>query len=442
MDINSDFVVPTLGKCSIDSPFNLGKLKGDQQFDFVADTERILFDDTLRNYESCIKDGIPPLTFEVAGPREKIYFDASKVKAAIVTCGGLCPGLNNVIRAIVMELHYRYGAKSIFGIKYGYQGFLPKNKFEPIMLTPDKVRDIHTQGGTILGSSRGGNDVQQIVDALERLNVNMLFTIGGDGTLHGAYEIHKEITERKLKISVIGIPKTIDNDVVFVDKTFGFETAFSLAVNAITSAQIEAEGGYNGIGLVKLMGRESGFIAANAALARSMVNFVLVPELDFDLEGPNGFLAHLEKRLKERHHAVVVIAEGIGQDWADKDLGDSKDASGNKKLFDCGTYLKDVIQKYMKERSIEHSIKYIDPSYMIRSAPAAPNDSIFCSQLGQNAVHAAMAGKTGIAIGRWHKTFTHIPISMIAGKRNKISLESPLWWNVLESTGQPMSMKN
>jgi 6-phosphofructokinase 1 len=442
MELHSDFIVPTLGKCSIDSPFNLGNTKGDHQFDFVDDAERILYDDTLKNYETCIKDGIPPLSFEVAGPRKKIYFDASKVKAAIVTCGGLCPGLNNVVRAIVMELHYRYGAKSIYGIRYGYNGFLPINQFEPIMLTPDKVRDIHTQGGTILGSSRGGSDQEQIVDALERLNINMLFTIGGDGTLRGANDIHNVIKERNLKIAVVGIPKTIDNDVVFVDKTFGFETAFSLAVNAITAAQSEAEGAYNGIGLVKLMGRDSGFIAANAALAKNMVNFVLVPELTFDLKGVNGFLSQLEKRLKERHHAVIVIAEGVGQDWIEKDNNNSKDASGNKILFDSGTYLKDVIQKYLKEKSIEHSLKYIDPSYMIRSAPANPNDSIFCAQLGQNAVHAAIAGKTGIAIGRWHKTFTHIPISSIAGKRNTISMESPLWWNVLESTGQPMSMKN
>ncbi len=441
MEKDFNLQVPVLGKCSIDSPFNLGSTKGDHQFDFVEDADRILYNDTLENYQDCLKGGSLPPSFEVAGPRKKIYFDSSKVKAAIVTCGGLCPGLNNVVRAIVMELYYRYSSKSIYGIRYGYNGFLPVNKHEPIMLTPDIVRNIHTQGGTFLGSSRGGCIVPEIVDALERLNINMLFTIGGDGTLRGAKEIQEEIQARNLKIAVVGIPKTIDNDVMFVDKTFGFETAFSLGVNAIATAQVEAEGAYNGIGLVKLMGRDSGFIAAHAALARNIVNFVLIPELPFDLKGPNGFISHLEKRLTERHHAVIVIAEGIGQDWLDSGSNE-KDASGNKKLFDCGTYLKDVISRHFKEKSIECSLKYVDPSYMIRSAAAMPNDSLFCAQLGQNAVHAAMAGKTGIAIGRWHNTFTHIPIATIAGRRNKVSLESPLWWSVLESTGQPMNMKN
>lgn len=439
----SDFTVNNLGPCTVNSPLQLGDKKGDNTFDCIEDSERILFDDSLANFRQCLKGKTKPLSFEIAGPRKKIYFDPTKTKSAIVTCGGLCPGLNDVIRAVVMELHYRYGARSIYGIRFGYNGFLPEKKHEPMLLTPDTVRNIHTQGGTILGSSRGGDDVPEIVNALERLNINILFTVGGDGTLKGAYEIHKEIERRKLKIAVVGIPKTIDNDIVYVDKTFGFETAFSLAVNAIASAKIEAEGGFNGIGIIKLMGRNSGFIAANAALARNVANFVLVPEIKFDLYGQNGFLAHLEKRLLSRHHAVVIVAEGVGQDWILKDRRNTdKDASGNLKLQDIGIYLKDVISRHFKEKGIEHSIKYIDPSYMIRSAPAVPNDSIFCAQLGQYAVHAGMAGKTGIVIGRWHGTFTHIPIDAIAGKRNRISPESALWWNVIEATGQPMDMTN
>jgi 6-phosphofructokinase 1 len=360
-----------------------------------------------------------------------------------VTCGGLCPGLNDVIRAIVMELYYRYGTHSIYGIKYGYHGFLPEEGHEPVMLTPAVVADIHTQGGTILGSSRGGSDPDPIVDALERLNINILFTIGGDGTQRGAEDIWKVIKRRKLKIAVVGIPKTVDNDIIYVDKTFGFETAFSMAVDAISSSHVEAEGAFNGIGLVKLMGRHSGYIAANAALAMNDVNFVLIPEINFDLEGKNGFLYHLESRLMKRHHAVICVAEGVGQTWFIKDRRRTKcDASGNIKLADIGIYLQDVIKKYFSQKKIEFTIKYIDPSYMIRSAPAVPNDSIFCAQLGQNAVHAGMAGKTNILIGRWKTYFTHLPLWAIRGKQNRIDPESSLWWNVLESTGQPMNMKN
>jgi len=440
---HADFIVPTLGKCTIASPLKLGHKKGDLVYDYIDDAARILYDDTLKNFKDCRSGKGIPLSFEIGGPRQKIYFDPTKTKAAIVTCGGLCPGLNDVIRAVVMELWYRYGARSIYGIRFGYTGFLPENRHEPLMLTPDLVRNIHTQGGTILGSARGGNNVPEIVNALERLNINILFTLGGDGTQRGALEIQKEIEKRRLKIAVVGIPKTIDNDIVYVDKSFGFETAFSLAVNAISAASIEAEGAYNGIGIVKLMGRYSGYIAANAALARNVVNFVLIPEVPFDLQGENGFFEHLERRLNFRHHAVVLVAEGVGQDWITHDRRNAmRDAGGNLKLRDIGVFLRDEIARSFKARGLKHSIKYIDPSYMIRSAPAVPNDSVFCAQLGQYAVHAGMAGKTGVVIGRWHGTFTHIPIAAMAGRRNTISPESTLWWNVLEATGQPMDMRN
>jgi 6-phosphofructokinase 1 len=438
-----NFKVENLGASTVCSPLNLNTKKGDEIYNYVDDSDRVLYHNTLREVGAFYRAKKRPPSFEMAGPRQKIYFDPSKTKAAIVTCGGLCPGLNDVIRAVVMELYYRYGARTLYGIRYGYHGFLPEDGHEPIMLTPEAVSNIHKTGGTILGSSRGGSDVPEIVNALERLNINILFTIGGDGTQRGAHEIADEARRRRLKIAVVGIPKTIDNDIMYVDRTFGFETAFSMAVDAIAAAHVEADGAYNGIGLVKLMGRHSGYIAANAALAMNDVNFVLIPEIDFALEGPNGFLRHLEDRLRERRHAVVCVAEGVGQNWIVRDRRNAKrDASGNLKLADIGIYLKDVISKHFKQRKIEFTLKYIDPSYMIRSAPAVPNDSVFCGQLGQNAVHAGMAGKTNILIGRWNGIFTHIPLSAVINKQNRISAESSLWWNVLESTGQPMVMKN
>ena len=303
------------------------------------------------------------------------------------------------------------------------------------------VSEIHLKGGTFLGSSRGEQDTEKIVDTLEIMNINLLFCIGGDGTLRGAHDIHKEIEKRKLKIGVAGIPKTIDNDIDLIQKSFGFETAFSIANDIIKNAHNEASGAFNGIALVKLMGRDSGFIAASAALAIQEVNFVLIPEITFDLYGQRGFLRVLKKRLEERQHSVIVVAEGAGQDFFET-KGKDKDASGNIKHQDIGVYLKEKISEEFKHKGFPHSIKYIDPSYIIRSSPANANDSKFCNLLAQNAVHAVISGKTDFVVGFWNNQFTLMPIPMVVAKRKKIDVESELWWNVLEATGQPISMKN
>ncbi|MGL4388604.1 MAG: ATP-dependent 6-phosphofructokinase, partial [Brevinema sp.] len=381
----------------------------------------------------------PDSSFEKAGPRKKMYFDPKKVKAAITTCGGLCPGLNDVIRSIVRELYYSYGVHSILGIPYGYQGLINLKKYKPIPLDPEFVDRIHTLGGTILGSSRGGGDkITEIVDNLEFLDINMLFTIGGDGTLKGAHKIVEEIERRGLDISVIGIPKTIDNDISYIQSSFGFETAFSLAVNAISSASIEADNAPMGIGLVKLMGRHSGFIAANATLAMNDVNFLFIPEVAFRMEGEDGFLYALEKRLLARDHAVIVIAEGAGQDILVKDREhQEKDASDNVRLEDVGLWMRERILAYFKERKISINLKYIDPSYMIRSAAACPNDSLYCLLLGQNAVHAAMAGKTDLIIGRWNNMYTHVPIKLAISQRKHLNPNSIFWHNLMSATRQP-----
>lgn len=436
-----DFLVQKLGKCTINSPLSLSKEAGDGVFNYIEDSERILYKSNLSYYQNCYDNGITPVSFEKGGPREKIYFDPSKTKAAIVTCGGLCPGLNNVIRGLVMQLHNRYGVKRIVGIKYGYEGFIPKYKHDIIDLTPELVEGIHMMGGSFLGSSRGEQDVVELVDALERMNINILFTIGGDGTLRGAQAITDEINSRGLKISVVGIPKTIDNDINLIEKSFGFETAFTTAAEILIGAHNEAKGAYNGIALVKLMGRDSGFIAAMAALAIQEVNFALIPEMDFELEGPKGFLEVLKERLERKHHALIVVAEGAGQKlFQTKSV--EKDASGNIKYKDIGLYLKDKITESFKAMEFPFSLKYIDPSYIIRSAAANANDSLFCNLLAQNAVHGAMAGRTGVVVGYWNSMFTLIPIPMAVKKRKRILIEGELWSNVLETTGQPKSFNN
>jgi 6-phosphofructokinase 1 len=436
-----DFIVPRLGKCSIPSPLKLSKEAGDGVYNYIHDDERIIMKSTLQHYNKCRDTNTAPISFEKAGPKEFIYFDPTKTKVAIVTCGGLCPGLNNVIRGLVMQLYNRYGVTRIIGIRYGYEGLIPKYKHEIIDLTPDLVEDIHMHGGTILGSSRGNQDVSEMVDALERMNINILFTIGGDGTLRGAQAIMEEVTKRGLKIGVAGIPKTIDNDINLIEKSFGFETAFTIATEILRGAHYEAKGAFNGISLVKLMGRDSGFIAANAALSVQEVNFVLIPELEFDLEGPKGFLKVLRKRFESKDHALIVVAEGAGQNLFDGSPNEM-DASGNVKYKDIGMFLRDRIKEDFESRKIPFTMKYIDPSYIIRSAAANANDSLFCNLLAQNAAHAAMAGRTGFVTGYWSSHFTVLPIPMAVIVRKKISVEGELWSNVLETTGQTPKMQN
>lgn len=438
---SENFQIQQLGKCSIPSPLMLSKSPDDGVFDYINDSDRILYNCELSYINSCIEKNIKPVSFEKAGPRELMYFDPTKTKAAIVTCGGLCPGLNNVIRGLVMQLDRRYGVKRIIGIKYGYEGFIPKYKHDIVELTPELVEDIHTHGGSILGSSRGHQPPSEIVDALERMNINILFTIGGDGTLRGAKAISDEITSRGLKIAVAGVPKTIDNDICLIEKSFGFETAFTIASDILRGAHNEAKGAYNGIALVKLMGRDSGFIAANASLAVQEANYVLIPEMDFELHGPKGFLTVLKKRLEHKHHALIVVAEGAGQNLF-KALSNESDASGNIKYNDIGIFLKDAISQEFTKTGFPFSIKYIDPSYIIRSAAANANDSLFCNLLAQNAVHAAMAGRTGFVVGYWNSRFILLPVNLAIQQRKRISVEGELWSNVLETTGQPKSFMN
>jgi 6-phosphofructokinase 1 len=431
--------IPTLGEAKIPSPVQ-NRAQGANDITFVSDQESVVIDVNVLSLIQLLKDGQSPACFEMAGPRDNIFFDPSKLRCALVTCGGLCPGLNDIIRSIVLELHWGYGIRNIYGIRYGLQGFIPKFGHDIIDLAPEYVVNIHERGGSILGSSRGPQDIDDIVDCLERMNIGVLFMIGGDGTLMAATRIADTILKRNLKISVIGVPKTIDNDIYLVSRSFGFDTAVDVATRAIMSAHNEAAGYPNGIGLLKLMGRHSGFIAATAALAQQDVNFVLIPEVDFDLEGPLGLLAALQKRLAARGHAVIVAAEGAGQKFFENQTTE-RDASGNIKLKDIGIYLKEAIISYFNAKGIEISIKYIDPSYMIRSLPANANDRVFCNFLGRNAVHAGMTGKTNLLIGHWNNNFVHVPMQTVAGKRKQIDPKGRLWRSALEATGQG-SLKN
>ncbi len=432
------FQIENLGERKYKSPIQLSTVKGDNIFNFVDDDDRLVYDMALENYRFCLDNQKEPDCLEKAGPRQNLFFDSKQTTAAIVTCGGLCPGINNVIRGVVMALHYYYGVKRILGIPYGYEGLNPEMGHGLIELTPDKVKDIHQFGGTILGSSRGAQDVSVMTDTLVENGIDILFAIGGDGTLKGCNAIGEEIQKRGLKIATVGIPKTIDNDIDIIDRSFGFETSFDIASPILRDAHNEAQGAYNGVSIVKLMGRDSGFIAASAALAMPVVNFVLIPEQEFNLHGENGFLESLRRRLESKNHAVIVVAEGAGQHLFQKEE-ERKDASGNIMHDDIGIFLKETIKQYFKD-IFPITIKYIDPSYIVRSAAANSSDSVFCSGLAYMAVHGAMAGKTKFVVGRVNNKLVYLPISAVVQNRKKIDLESDFWFAVLQSTGQPFFM--
>jgi 6-phosphofructokinase 1 len=418
-----DFRIPTLGPCGVNSPLESAML--------LREENGILVEATLEACRTCA--GAPP-AMESAGPRRSIFFNPKNVRAAIVTCGGLCPGLNDVIRGVTMVLWYRYGVEHVVGLRYGYEGLIPQFGQAPLALTPEVVADIHKNGGTILGSSRGPQKVSDMVDFLAASRINMLFTVGGDGTQRGALEICREMERRGLVISVVGIPKTIDNDISWTERTFGFETAVAMSQAPIDAAHMEAKGVRNGVGLVRLMGRESGFVAAYAALASSDVNLVLIPEAPFSIA---KLMAFLEGRLARKSHAVIVVAEGAGQDLLPP-VG--ANVSGNVEFGDIGLFLKKAISGYFCGRGSSANVKYIDPSYTIRSAAANADDSVFCFQLAENAVHAAMSGRTAMVVALWNGHFVHVPIEIAVASRKRVDPAGPLWQSVLDNTGQPMNM--
>jgi 6-phosphofructokinase 1 len=362
-----------------------------------------------------------------AGPRAEVYFKSEEVNAAIVTCGGLCPGINDVIRSIVNTLEVGYGVKKISGVRYGFKGFFSGDPF--MQLNRKNVRNIHNTGGSVLGSGRGGGDVQKIVESIIDNGINMVFVIGGNGTHAGANAISDECAKRGVKVSVVGVPKTIDNDILLLDKTFGFDTAVEEAQKAIQAAAIEAQSAHRGVGVVKLMGRQSGFIAMFATLANGFVDCCLIPEIDWAAHGPNGVIEYVRNTLDAQGHAVVVLAEGAGQEYV---TTSGTDAGGNPKLGDIGQWFCKQLKAELK-----CDVKYIDPTYMVRGCVANAHDSIMCTVLGQNAVHGAFAGFTGISIGSVSAHTAFLPIPRMIERERLVDPDGRMWHRTLASTGQP-----
>jgi 6-phosphofructokinase 1 len=421
--VQPDFATDDLGECKIDSPFRANR--------FMDSSKRLLFRTDIDELRAQLLAGVDPPALELAGPRERIYFNSVTLRCGIVTCGGLCPGLNDVVRSIVYCLHEKYGVPTVYGFRFGFEGLVERTALAPIELTPRRVGQIHEVGGTVLGSSRGPQPVDEMVDTLQRLGIQLLFTIGGDGTLRGAHSIVEEIRRRELDIAVVGVPKTIDNDISFIDMSFGFDTAVEAARQATRAAYVEASCYRSGIGLVKLMGRDSGFIASFATLADTQVGLCLIPEVEFSI---GGVVRAAEQRIERDGFVVVVVAEGAGQSLL-SEVGDW-DASGNRRHGDIGAFLRDELREAFRASGTPVNVKYIDPSYMIRSLPANARDSNFCLRLGHAAVHAGMVGKTDTVIGSWRRRLTHVPIPLAVSSRKKVDTNGYLWQTVLSVTGQ------
>jgi len=431
-----DVRIDILGRCLLPSP--VAAHLGARSMHFVGAADKVMLDDALSGQGSARGDLAARPAFEIAGPRDKIFFDPRTVRCGIVTCGGLAPGLNNVVRGIVLELWSGYGVRQIFGFRFGYEGLIARHGHVPLRLTPESVAHIHHEGGTVLGTSRGSQDAAELVDNLEANGIGILFVIGGDGTMNGAIRMSAEIARRGLRIGVIGVPKTIDNDIPFIDRSFGFVSAYSAAVDVIRSARVEAMAARDGIGLVKLMGRHSGFLACQAALASTEADLVLIPEVPTALHGDTGAFAFVERVLAQKGNAVIVVAEGAAQEHIEDPVpGEARDKSGNARLKDVGVFLRDRLATHLGQRGREPTIKYIDPSYAIRSIPACPSDSIYCWNMARNAVHAGMAGNTAMLIGRWHGRFVHVPIALATRQRCHVDPDGDLWMSVIEATGQP-----
>jgi 6-phosphofructokinase 1 len=373
------------------------------------------------------------IRFARAGARRDIFFDPTKTTAAVVTCGGLCPGLNDVVQGIAKKLHdYGVPEDNVIGVRYGFKGFYSK-KTPPLNLTRSFVDGIHLSGGTVLGASRGGAKMDQIVRKIDLWGVDMVFVVGGNGGHAGAAALVRELEANDVTCSVVGVPKSIDNDILLVDKTFGFDTAVEEAQRALLAAKVEASSAYRGIGVVKLMGRHSGFIAMQASMASGCVDVVLVPEVDFHLRGPGGLFEHLGDVLEDRGHAVVCVAEGAGQGFLSADKVEEFDASGNSVLENVGTWLAAEI----KGEFADSDVKYIDPSYLIRSTPATSGDRIYCKLLAHNAVHAAFAGYTGVTVGMLNTHYAYLPIQAVITAPRRVDPLGKSWNSLCASTGQP-----
>ena len=425
-----DLAIARLGERTIDTP--LRDLLGgrEESVHYVTETDRVLLDDTLgvaKRRSAGTPAELP--AFNPGGPREKLYFEPSTVTAAIVTCGGLCPGLNNVVRALVLQLANAYGVKSILGFRNGYSGLTDTSA--PLALTPELVRDIHNRGGTILGTSRGGQEPAAMVDTLARHRVDMLFVIGGDGSLRGAQKIaakpppataarrggHPEDHRQRHSVDR---PELRLPDRVRPRRRVDPRRAHRGRVHRRRRGTGQADGPAQRLHRLLCDTRQPR--SRLRPDPRSLLPARQLPALPAQARRSAGARSRGRRRGR-RAGAVPRSAE--------------TDASGNARLGDIGALLRERVTAHFAQHGTPLSLRYVDPGYAIRSVPANAFDAVYCARLAQAAVHAGMAGFTSMVVARWHGRFIHLPIALATATRNQVDPHGDLWMSVLEATGQP-----
>lgn len=343
-------------------------------------------------------------------------------KVGILTAGGDCPGLNAVIRGIVKTA--TYAGVETYGFLQGYKG-LYENRF--IQLSPANTSDIIARGGTILGSNNKTNIFAmpekdehgevvlvdksfEVVERLKRDQYDCLIIIGGDGSLKSA----RDFTRRGL--NVIGVPKTIDNDVPDTDTTFGFHTAVGVATEAIDRIRTTAES-HGRILVLEVMGRYAGWIALAAGVAGG-ADTVLIPEIPYDF---NSIINKINRRKAVgKDYSIIVVAEGakpIGGDLAVKSI--VKDSPDSVRLGGAGDFVAREIEKLIGQEARSTSLGYIQ-----RGGDTCPYDRILSTEYGTMAMQMAIEEKFNNMVTMLNGKLTYVSLEKVAGEDTVVGASS------------------
>ncbi len=324
-----------------------------------------------------------------------------KKMVAILTGGGDCPGINPVIRAIVRKaLKEDY---EVVGIKNGWKGLIEK---DILALDIDSVSGILPKGGTILGTSRTNpykneEDVQRVKENFQSLKINALIAIGGEDTLRVAYKLYKE------GLNIVGIPKTIDNDLSATDKTFGFDTAVNIATEAIDRIHTTAES-HHRVMVVEVMGRHSGWIGLEAGIAGG-ADAILLPEFPVDIEE----ICNLIKRRHDRGKtfSIVVVAEGAKFKKGKEALQEKKlDAFGHVRLGGIGQ----ILGKKIEQRTgFETRVTVL--GHIQRGGIPTAYDRVLGTRYGVKAMELVMEGKFGQMASLQGNKIVSVPLEEAIG---------------------------
>jgi len=327
------------------------------------------------------------------------------MRLAILTSGGDCPGLNAVIRAVVRTAtdHYQY---ECVGIKNGWKGAAVG---DIIPLPPLSVSGILYRGGTILGTSRfnplkDGETTARILENLTLHRIGAVICVGGDGTLRASHEI------ARMGVNVVGVPKTIDNDIQATDVTFGFHTAVQIVTDAIDRLHSTAES-HNRIMILETMGRNTGWIALSAGLAGG-ADLILIPERPFSYD---KICAMLTERHKRKSFSIVVVAEGAYPEGGEAVNIGALDAFGRPRLGGIGFELAHEIEM---RTSIEARVTVL--GYVQRGGTPVAFDRILATRFGVAAVEAVAAGKFDHFIALRGEELVAVPIADGVGQCKQV----------------------